>query len=117
MMKETHKQRRKALSAEAGMQKKEVELAQMRVARSYIEAYATQLFPAIGLTKIMEILDLYGVESYEQERERVQYHILELSEGDMEKLFHYLKAAKQDYRDVIYWTEYPHLSKLPEVEK
>jgi hypothetical protein len=34
----------------------------------------------------MEILDLYGIESHEGERERVQIAILKLSEGDDDKL-------------------------------
>jgi len=32
--------------------------------------------------------------------------ILKLSEGDLTKLRHYIDAAQQDYRDVIYWAFY-----------
>jgi hypothetical protein len=37
---------------------------------------------------------------------RVTWDILELSKGSSEKVKLYLKAAKTDYRDVLYWAEY-----------
>ena len=75
--------------------------------RKSVVLAAAELFRHQDLADVMAILDLYGVKSYERERERVQLAILKLSEGDARKLLHYLDVAKQDYRDVLYWAEYP----------
>ena len=49
-----------------------------------------------------------ALKSYaEKESPRVQLAILKLSEGDPEKLRHYVQAAQTDYRDVLAWAEYP----------
>lgn len=66
---------------------------------------------------MMELLDGYGVESYERERERVQLAILKLSEGNEEKLREFIAVAKRDYRDVLFWAEYPEESRLDTPEK
>lgn len=65
------------------------------------------LFPSRSAKAVLELLDLYGVESHEPERERVQMAILTLSQGREDKLLQFVEAAKQDYRDVLYWAEYP----------
>ena len=66
---------------------------------------------------VLELLDSYGVEPYERERERVQVAILKLSAGSEEKVRKYLAVAKRDYRDVLFWAEYPEESKLDTPEK
>jgi len=66
---------------------------------------------------VLELLDSYGVESYERERERVQVAILKLSAGSEEKVREYVAVAKRDYRDVLFWAEYPEESKLDTPEK
>ncbi len=63
-------------------------------------------FPNESPASIVEALNLYGVEVYERERERVQLAILKLSEGNLGQLWYYLDCAKRDYRDVLYWAEY-----------
>ena len=55
----------------------------------------------------MGYLDLYGAGDHERERERVQYCVLKLSEGDLGRLVSLLDAAMRDYRDVIMWAECP----------
>ena len=75
--------------------------------RKSVVLAVAELFRHEDLADVMAILDLYGVKSYERERERVQLAILKLSEGDAGKLLHYLDVAKKDYRDVLYWAEYP----------
>ena len=51
---------------------------------------------------VLELLASYsGAES-----DRVRWGILELSNGKLEKIGKYLKAAQTDYRDVLYWAEY-----------
>src|SRR5438093_5881346 len=74
--------------------------------RQMVQSLAVAQFPDEDVTTVMAILDYYGIEAYERERERVQIAMLKLSAGDVDKLLHYVDAAKQDYRDVLYWTEY-----------
>jgi hypothetical protein len=51
---------------------------------------------------VLELLASYsGPES-----DRVRWDILELSEGKLEKIGEYVKAAQTDYRDILYWAEY-----------
>ncbi len=51
------------------------------------------------------MLDLYGVEPHERERERVQLALVTLSDGNVELLLDLVRCARQDYRDVLYWNE------------
>jgi len=67
--------------------------------------------------RVLELLDSYGVEPYERERERVQVAILKLSTGSEAKVREYVAVAKRDYRDVLFWAEYPEESKLDRPEK
>ena len=66
---------------------------------------------------MLELLDRYGVESYERERERVQLAILKLSEGNEKKLREFVAVAKRDYRDVLFWSENPEEARLDTPEK
>lgn len=68
-------------------------------------------------SRVLELLDSYGVEPYERERERVQVAILKLSAGSEAKVREYVAVAKRDYRDVLFWAEYPEESKLDRPEK
>ena len=74
-------------------------------------------FPESARARVLELLDRYGVESYERERERVQLAILKLSGGTEEKLREFLAVAKRDYRDVLFWSENPEEAKLDTPEK
>lgn len=66
---------------------------------------------------MLELIDRYGVESYERERERVQLAILKLSAASEDKVREYMAVAKRDYRDVLFWAEYPEESRLDTPEK
>jgi hypothetical protein len=88
----------------------------MNPPRDWVVTKVRQVFPEENPDDVMEILDLYGVESYERERERVQLAILKLCEGSQEKLLHFLDVAKADYRDVLAWAEYPHAMRLSVAE-
>jgi len=68
-------------------------------------------------SRVLDLLDSYGVERYERERERVQVAILKLSAGSEAKVREYVAVAKRDYRDVLFWAEYPEESKLDRPEK
>ncbi|HXJ78585.1 MAG TPA: ABC transporter substrate binding protein [Candidatus Methylomirabilis sp.] len=62
-------------------------------------------FPSGDPAPVLQILDQYGQERHEGERERVQLAILALSQGDLDELRTLVACAKQDYRDVLYWAE------------
>ena len=74
-------------------------------------------FPRADASAIVALLDQYGVETHERERERVQLAIVNLSEGDEDKLRYFLGVAKQDYRDVLFWSENPEEAKIDTPEK
>ena len=85
--------------------------------RDEVVAVVQKTFPEISHSRVLELLDTYGVESYERERERVQLAILKLSEGNEEKLREFVAVAKRDYRDVLFWAEYPEEARLDTPEK
>jgi hypothetical protein len=78
--------------------------------REEVIAVVQKTFPEDALTRILVLLDSYGVESYE--RERVQLAILKLSDGDEKKLREFVAVAKRDYRDVLFWADNPEDAKL-----
>src|SRR5438067_2279219 len=58
----------------------------MAHSRDEVVTAVQKTFPENVHTRVLEMLDTYGVESYERERERVQLAILKLSERNEEKL-------------------------------
>jgi len=80
--------------------------------RNEVVAVVQKSFPESAHTRVLELVDTYGVESYERERERVQLAILKLSEGNEEKLREFVAIAKRDYRDVLFWADNPEEAKL-----
>src|SRR5438045_9229427 len=85
--------------------------------RDAVVAVVQKTFPETSHSRVLELLDSYGVESYERERERVQLAILKLSDGNEEKLREFVAVAKRDYRDVLFWAENPQESRLDTPEK
>src|SRR5436305_1598336 len=85
--------------------------------RDEVVAVVQKTFPETSHSRVLELLDSYGVESYERERERVQLAILKLSDGNEEKLREFVAVAKRDYRDVLFWAENPQESRLDTPEK
>jgi hypothetical protein len=53
-----------------------------------------------------EALSLLG-DYTSKEPERVRRAVLTLADGDIGRLRHFIDVAQQDYRDVLYWAEYP----------
>ena len=84
--------------------------------RDQVVASVEATFPKSDWARVLELLDSYGVESYERERERVQLAILKLA-GSEAKVREYVAVAKRDYRDVLFWAEYPEESRLDTPEK
>src|SRR6266436_9584751 len=89
----------------------------MAHSRGEVFAVVQKTFPESAHARVLELLDDYGVESYERERERVQLAILKLSNGSEEKLCEFVAVAKRDYRDVLFWAENPEEAKLDTPEK
>jgi hypothetical protein len=52
-------------------------------------------------------LSRYGMETHERETERVRLAILKLADGRLGRVRELVDAAKNDYRDVLMWAEYP----------
>jgi len=73
----------------------------MKLEPRSIERIAREYAPA-DQALIVELLSDYSG----PEPGRVVWDILELSKGDLNALGEYLRAAKTDYRDVLYWAEY-----------
>jgi hypothetical protein len=85
--------------------------------RDEVIASVQATFPKESWARVLELLDSYGVKSYQRERERVQLDILKLSAGSEEKLREFVKVAKRDYRDVLFWAENPEEARLDTPEK
>ena len=81
------------------------------MSRDDVVAAVKATFPDADLATTLALLDQYGTQPYEGERERVQIAIIELSEGSKEKLRYLVQAAKTDYRDVLAWKQLGPLSK------
>ena len=85
--------------------------------RDEVVASIQATFPKERCPRVLELLDTYGVELYERERERVQLAILKLSDGNEEKVREFVAVAKRDYRDVLFWAEHPEEARLDTPEK
>ena len=85
--------------------------------RAGVVAAVRASFPGADPDAILAVLDEYGVEPYQRERDRVQLAIVNLSEGDEAKLRYFVEVAKQDYRDVLFWSDNPEEAKLDTAEK
>src|SRR5438045_8494089 len=85
--------------------------------RDEVVAAIESSFPTINSARVLELLDGYGVESYERERERVQLAILKLSNGSEEKLREFVAVAKRDYRDMLFWAENAEEARVDTPEK
>jgi len=79
------------------------EAAEMNPTRADVEAAVRTAFPHSDPATILSVVDLYGTQPHERERERVQLAILGLSRASEEKLLELVQAAKTDYRDVLSW--------------
>ena len=84
----------------------------MTHSRDQVVASVEATFPKSSWARVLDLLDSYGVEPYERERERVQVAILTLGAGSEAKVREYVAVAKRDYRDVLFWAEYPEESRL-----
>lgn len=82
--------------------------------RALVHRVAERIFGPRQATEVIGVLDRYGTEHHEHERERVQIAILKLCEERAETdLAGLVATAKQDYRDILQAAEYPRLSAHP----
>ncbi len=79
----------------------------MAYSRDLVIHKVQSVFPSHDPAEILALLDTYGTETYERERERVQLAVLKLSKGDIDRLHKFVTVAKRDYRDALAWAEYP----------
>jgi hypothetical protein len=76
--------------------------------KDLIKSKIKKIYQNHDVDKILSILNQYGNEEHEKEQERVHLAILKLcDEENLEDPSKYVEAAKQDYRDVLAWAEYP----------
>lgn len=67
-----------------------------------------QIYPRRNRQEILASLEEYGQETYETGKMRVYLAILKLCEEEnLPDPSHYVKMARQDFRDVLAWAEYP----------
>ncbi len=74
-----------------------------------IKRIAKRDFPQLDFVEVESVLRLYDADVKES-KNRVFAAILKLADGNVESLKYYTQAARVDYRDVIYWAEYPSYS-------
>ena len=75
--------------------------------RDDVQAAVSAAFAQGRRASVLRLVDAYGVEPYERERERVQLAVLKLAAGSEERLAYYMSVAKLDYRDVLLWADFP----------
>ena len=73
----------------------------MQYTREMVLRKVKRTFPQHDPAEILRILDEYGTEPYEGERERVQLAVLFASEGNLLTLGELVDLARTDYRDVL----------------
>ena len=67
----------------------------------------TGLFTPAERAAAFALLEGYGAAPHEREVIRVRVAVLKLSDGQLPELERLIGRARQDYRDVLAWAEYP----------
>jgi hypothetical protein len=66
-----------------------------------MEEWIKRYFPEDELAQALEILSLYGTETWHREEARVKRDAVIISRGSLEKLRLTIELAMNDYRDVL----------------
>ena len=74
---------------------------------STIELAVREAFPVADHAEILKLLNTYGTQPYERERERVQLTIVKICQGDPAKVPYQVEVAKIDYRDILVFADRP----------
>jgi len=81
---------------------------------TWLERKLLVLFPeSERRAEAQAILATYGSASHEREPARVRLAVLKLSGPDIVELRANVTLARQDYRDILAWAEYPHQTRAP----
>jgi hypothetical protein len=73
-----------------------------------LQAKLLKLFPDPENRRAADAaLRRYGTESYENEPARVRLAVLKISGGDLDRIRSNVATAKQDYRDILAYAEFP----------
>jgi len=78
-----------------------------RVTRDDVVRVIRRDYAAAPVAVVLAILDRYGAEPWERERDRVHMAVLKLAGGSVPELRRQVEAAKVDYRDPLAQAEYP----------
>jgi predicted RNase H-like HicB family nuclease len=73
---------------------------QLLLKEDVVEAVQTA-FPNEVFQTVLDVLNEYGTQLYELDRERVQIAVIRLSGGNLDRLLELITQAKQDYRDIL----------------
>ncbi len=68
-----------------------------------LEDAIQSLFPKSDAGEIRRMMDSAIAHAGQRPEARILLACLLLSEGDLDRLKHYLQQATMDYRDVLYW--------------
>ena len=79
----------------------------MELTDELVQLLVERLFPAEERAAAIAMLDRYGTAPHEREAVRVRVAALKLCKGELADLERVIGHAKQDYRDVLAWAEYP----------
>jgi hypothetical protein len=66
-----------------------------------------RLFVADDRATAWNLLESYGEAAHEREPVRIRVAAIKLSDGRIDELEHVIAHARQDYRDVLAWAEFP----------
>ncbi len=69
-------------------------------------------FPEENPSELLAALSRYGTEKYHSEKHRVHAAILKLSNGNRERVDHFVQNAMNDFRDILMPAELPDYSNL-----
>ena len=82
------------------------------VSRADVERVVRRDFPAERATEVLAVLDQYGSEPWQEERDRVHLAALKLAAGDLDRLRARIEGGRIDARDLIAAAEYPAAMRL-----
>jgi hypothetical protein len=76
--------------------------------KTLLECKLAAMFPDdFTRHRVRKILQGYGNETHEREPDRVRLAILKLAGTELRSVEKYTGYAREDYRDVLAWAEYP----------
>lgn len=86
----------------------------MAYSRAQVVAAIRRCFPPEEFERVAQALAGHQeIAGWSGDYARLHLAILKLSQGDFSQLHYYIQAAATDYRDVLWWAEYPPDSNVP----